>query len=352
MIDARALKERAGPALALVGMCLLFGVLSPAFFSLDNFLNVARQIAIGGIVAVGMTLVIVTGGIDLSVGSVLALSICVAGTVMERGHGAPTGLAAGLVAGLACGGLNGVVITRLKISPFIATLGMMSFARGAALVLTGGNPLSRLDQSYFPIGTGSLLGVPLPVWVLVAIALAGGFVLARTRLGRYALALGSNEEAVRLAGVPVARVKLAVYVISGGLAAIAGWILSARVASADPSAGVLIELEAIAAVVIGGASLQGGRGSVGGTLLGAAIMGVLANGLVLLGIGAFWQQLLVGVVIIAAVGVDRLRATAGVATPAQKATRRRVAIVIGVIAVAGLAVAIVRRPAARLSVPT
>lgn len=303
----RQLRERLGPLAALCALCLLFGALSPRFFAVDNFLNVARQMSLNGIIAVGMTLVIVSGGIDLSVGSVLALSICASGVLMAAGTHAPAALAVGLATGLACGAVNGALVVRLRITPFIATLGMMSFARGAAMVLTGGNPNARLDRSYFFLGTGSFLGVPVPVWCMLAVAVFGAFLLGRTRFGRYALALGSNEEAVRLAGVSVGRVKMIVYMISGGLAAIAGWILSARVASADPSAGVLMELEAIAAVVIGGASLSGGRGSVTGTLIGAAIMGVLNNGLVLLGIGAFWQQLLVGFVIVAAVAVDQLR---------------------------------------------
>ncbi|MHB8873481.1 MAG: substrate-binding domain-containing protein [Myxococcaceae bacterium] len=307
---SRFFGERLGALLALVGLCLLFGALSPRFFEIDNFINVARQISINGVIAVGMTLIIVSSGIDLSVGSVLALSICVAGVLMQGGTAAPVALSAGLVVGLACGAVNGLVITRLGISPFIATLGMMSIARGAAMVATGGNPVTQLDKSYFFIGTGSFLGVPVPVWLMAAVVLAGAFLLERTRTGRYALALGSNEEAVRLAGVSVNRYKLVLYVLMGGLAAIAGWILSARVASADPSAGALMELEAIAAVVIGGASLKGGRGSVAGTLIGAAIMGVLNNGLVLLGISAFWQQVLVGLVIIGAVGVDGLKTRA------------------------------------------
>jgi len=306
--------ERLGALLALAGLCLLFGALSARFFDWDNFINVARQISINGIIAVGMTLIIVTSGIDLSVGSVLALSICVSGVMMEGGTAAPLALAVGLGVGLACGAVNGLVITRLGISPFIASLGMMSIARGAAMVVTGGNPITHLDKRFFFLGTGALLGVPVPVWVMAVVGLAGAFLLERTRTGRYALALGSNEEAVRLSGVSVNRYKLVLYVLMGGLAAIAGWILSARVASADPSAGVLMELEAIAAVVIGGASLKGGRGSVAGTLIGAAIMGVLNNGLVLLGISAFWQQVLVGLVIIGAVGVDQLKTRAMSAT--------------------------------------
>jgi ribose/xylose/arabinose/galactoside ABC-type transport system permease subunit/ABC-type sugar transport system substrate-binding protein len=319
----RFLRERLGALLALAALCILFAALSPRFLALDNFLNVARQISLNGIIAVGMTLVIVSGGIDLSVGSVLALATCVSGLLMQGGSGPGVALAAGLGTGLACGAVNGVVITRLGISPFITTLGMMSFARGAAMVLTDGNPIARLDRAYFFLGTGTLLGVPWPVWVMAVVAAFGAFLLARTRLGRYALAIGSNEEAVRLAGIPVAAYKLMLYVIMGGLCAVAGWILSARVASADPSSGVLMELEAIAAVVIGGASLRGGRGSVTGTLVGAAIMGVLSNGLVLLGISAFWQQVLVGAVIVAAVAVDQLKARAS-ATPSR--SFRRVAI--------------------------
>lgn len=309
------LKERVGTLLALAGLCLLFSALTGRFFEVDNFLNVARQISINGIIAVGMTLIIVTGGIDLSVGSVVALSSCAAGLLMSKGLPATAALPVGLVVGLICGLGNGLLITQLGLSPFIASLGMMSVARGGAMVLTGGNPVIALDKSYFALGSGSFLKVPWPVWLMLAVAAFGALLLNRTRAGRYALAMGSNEEAVRLSGVSVNGYKLFLYVLMGGLAAVAGWVLSARVASADPSSGVLFELEAIAAVVIGGASLKGGKGSVVGTLLGAAIMGVLNNGLVLLGIGAFWQQLLVGVVIIAAVSVDQLQAKTAAANP-------------------------------------
>ena len=302
------LRERLGPLVALAGLCLLFGGLAPRFFEVSNFVNVARQISTDAILAVGMTFIIVSGGIDLSVGSVLALSTCVSGLLMGSGVALVPALGAGLGTGLVCGGVTGLLIARAGISPFIASLGMMSFARGLAMVVTQGNPVANLDRRYFFLGTGSLLGVPVPVWVTAAVALAGGFVLARMRLGRYALAIGSNEEAVRLSGISVARYKVILYVMMGGVSALAGWIVSARVASADPSAGMLMELEAIAAAVIGGASLKGGRGSILGTVLGAAIIGVLNDGLVLLGISAFWQQVLVGVVIVAAVGVDQLKA--------------------------------------------
>lgn len=324
--------ERLGALLALGALCLLFSIASPRFFAVDNFLNVLLQIAMNGILAVGMTLVVVSGGIDLSIGSLLALCGCVTGLLMGQGVALPLALGAGLGVGLLCGAINGSLVNRLRIPPFIATLGMMSSARGAAMVVTGGNPISELDERYFFLGTGSLLGIPVQAWIMLAVAAIGWFILERTRLGRYAIAIGSNEEAARLAGVPVARVKLTLYVLMGGLCALGSWIASARVAAADPSSGVNMELEAIAAVVIGGTSLKGGRGSVFGTLIGAAIMGVLSVGLVVIGISAFWQPVLVGAVIVAAVAIDLLRSRPRKALAAQRWPRRS-ALVIAAIAV-------------------
>jgi ribose/xylose/arabinose/galactoside ABC-type transport system permease subunit/ABC-type sugar transport system substrate-binding protein len=327
--------ERLGSVSALVALCMVFGALSPRFLSVDNFLNVARQLSLN---ATGMTLIIASGGVDLSVGSVVALSGVSAGLAMQAGLPASAALLLGLGVGLLCGLISGLLITRLKLSPFIATLGMMSAARGAAMVLTRGNPVSKLDSSYFFLGTGSALGIPVQVWVMGLIGSIGAFVLARTRLGRYALALGSNEEAVRLAGVPVARYKIILYVAMGGLAAISSWILSARVAFADPSGGTLMELEAIAAAVIGGASLSGGKGSVLGSLIGASIMGVLQNGLVLLGVNAFWKDVLVGVVIIAAVAADQLRGhfKARAGRPVIRPAFRYAAMALGVLVLGGV----------------
>ncbi len=290
----------------LVVLCVVLTILTPNFLTFDNLFNVARQISITGIVAVGMTIVIVTSGIDLSVGSVLALAACAAGLLMSRGLPVPIALAAGCGVGAACGLVNGLLITKLRITPFIATLGMMSVARGAALVITGGIPVDTLPDSV-PKIAGNLGPVPIPVLVMLVVALIGAAILGWTRLGRYAYALGSNEEAVRLSGIAVDWYKIAIYVISGLLAAIAGMVMMARLSSAQPTGGNMMELDAIAAVVIGGASLMGGRGTIFGTIVGVAIIGVLRNGLVLLDVSAFWQQLVIGVVIVLAVALDQVR---------------------------------------------
>ncbi|MFN3430129.1 MAG: substrate-binding domain-containing protein [Candidatus Sericytochromatia bacterium] len=295
--------------MALFGLLLLATILttlSPNFLTVDNLMNVARQISIIGIVAVGMTLVIVTSGIDLSVGSVVALASCTTGLLLNAGWGVGPALLAGVVVGTLAGVVNGLVIAKARISPFIATLGMMSIARGLALVLTDGSPIDTIPKELTALA-GNWGPIPIPVIIMGVVALAGGLILGKTRLGRYAYALGSNEEAVRLSGVPIDRYKIAIYALSGLLAAIAGMVLTARIASAQPVAGNLLELDAIAAVVIGGASLMGGRGTIFGTLIGVAIIGVLRNGLVLLDVSAFWQQFVIGVVIVLAVAVDQLR---------------------------------------------
>ena len=290
----------------LVALCVALTLLTPNFLTVDNLLNVARQISITGIVAVGMTIVIVTSGIDLSVGSVLALSACAAGLLMAQGVPIPVALGVGCLVGALCGLINGLLITKLNITPFIATLGMMSVARGAALVLTGGIPVDALPDGV-PALAGNLGPLPIPVLVMAAVALVGAAILAWTRLGRYAYALGSNEEAVRLSGIPADNYKIAIYVVSGFLAAVAGMVMMARLSSAQPTGGNMMELDAIAAVVIGGASLMGGRGTIFGTIVGVAIIGVLRNGLVLLDVSAFWQQLVIGVVIVLAVALDQIR---------------------------------------------
>jgi len=291
----------------LFGLLLLSGILwalTPYFLTVSNLLNVAEQTAIVAIIAVGMTFVIITAGIDLSVGSVLAFSGIVMASALQAGAPLIVGLAAGLGAGLACGLLNGLLITGGRLPPFIATLGMMSVARGAALMFTEGRPVSGFSESFRSLATGEVLGVPLPVIVMVAVYIAAHIVLTRTRLGRYAYAIGGNEEATLLSGVSVKTYKTAVYGLCGMLSGLAAIILTARLNSAQPIAGIMYELDAIAATVIGGTSLMGGEGNVFGTLIGALIMGVLRNGLNLLGISSFAQQIVIGSVIIVAVLFD------------------------------------------------
>ena len=305
-------------SVALLVLIVVFSVLTPHFLQVDNLLNIALQSSIFGIIALGMTLVIITGGIDLSVGSILAFAACAAALLMHTADppfettgilaGMPwLALGGGVIAGGVLGWINGFLITKLNITPFIITLGMMSIARGAAFVITGEQPINAVPETVFVVGTGAWGPIPVPAIILLVLAAVMAVVLSRTRLGRYAFALGSNEEAVRLSGVNASRFKTWIYAIMGLLCGVAGVIYMGRVSSADPSAAIGYELDAIAAVVIGGASLMGGRGSIIGTLIGVAIMGVLRNGLVLLGVSTAWQQFVIGGVVILAVWIDQLR---------------------------------------------
>ena len=295
----RGAGRRFGTLAGLVGLCLLLWILTPHFLTVANALNVMEQTSINAIVAVGMTYVIVSGGIDLSVGSLLALSGVVLAEALKSGWPAPFAVAASFGVGAAAGLANGLGIALGRLPPFIMTLGMMSVARGAALLVTDGRPVSG-----FSSGFRSLLGVPSPIVFTLAIYAAAALVLSRTRFGRYVYGIGGNEEATRLSGVEVRFHKTIVYGVSGLTSAIAALLLTARLNSAQPIAGINYELDAIAATVIGGTSLTGGEGSLGGTIVGALIMGVLRNGLNLLGVSSFLQQLVIGAVIIAAVLVD------------------------------------------------
>jgi ribose transport system permease protein len=293
-----------GTLAGLLALCVGLWVATPHFATVSNLVNVVEQSAIIGLVAAGMTFVIISGGIDLSVGSVVALSGIAFGTAVRAG--VPPAAAAGLAlaTGLACGVVNGALITLGRLPPFIATLGMMSVARGTALMLAGGRPISGFSESFRVLATGHLLGVPLPVVLMLAVYALAHLALTRTVLGRYTYAIGGNEEAAVLAGVNVRAYKTAVYGVSGLLSATTALLLVARLNSAQPIAGIMYELDAIAAVVIGGASLLGGSGSVIGTLIGALIMSVLRNGLNLLGVSSYVQQVAIGIVIVVAVLID------------------------------------------------
>ncbi|MGH7495860.1 MAG: ABC transporter permease [bacterium] len=293
-----------GTLLGLLVLCITLWILTPYFFTVSNLLNVIEQTSINAIIAAGMTFVIISAGIDLSVGSILALAGIVLASVLQTGVPVPFAILAGLGTGALCGLMNGLAITVARLPPFIATLGMMSVARGAALVYAEGRPISGFDQAFRAIATGELLFVPLPVIVMVVVYLTASFVLTRTKSGRYVYAIGGNEEATKLSGVNVRFHKAMVYALSGVTSGIAAIILTARLNSAQPIAGIMYELDAIAATVIGGTSLMGGEGSLLGTLIGALIMGVLRNGLNLLGVSAFLQQIIIGAVIIVAVLVD------------------------------------------------
>jgi ribose transport system permease protein len=286
-------------------------------------MTILLQTAVIGLLGIGLTIVILTGGIDLSVGSVLALSGTAAGLLVKAGLPVPVGMAGGLIVGTLCGVMNGLVITKLKIAPFIATLGMMMIARGLALHITGASPVSQLGAAFGVLGNGALFrivetqpnglprmvfpGIPYPALLLLAVALLAAYMLRRRQLGRHIYAVGSNEEAARLSGVNVDRTKIAAYALSGFLAGLAGIVLMSRLVTAQPNEGVMYELDAIAAAVIGGASLMGGVGSISGTMIGAFIIGVLRNGLNMAGVSAFIQQIVIGLVVIGAVFVDQLR---------------------------------------------
>ena len=293
-----------GTLAGLLTLCVILWAATPHFLTVSNLLNVLEQTALNAVVAVGMTFVIISGGIDLSVGSVLALAgICLA-LALEAGVPAPAAIGLALVVGTGCGLVNGVLITRGRLPPFIATLGMMSVARGVALMLAEGRPISGFGERFRAIATERILTIPGPVLITIVIYAVAHFVLTRTVFGRTTYAIGGNEEAARLSGVQVLFHKTAVYGVAGLTSAAAAVVLTARLNSAQPTAGTMYELDAIAATVIGGSSLLGGEGTVTGTLIGALIMGVLRNGLNLLNVSSFLQQVVIGVVIIGAVLVD------------------------------------------------
>jgi ribose/xylose/arabinose/galactoside ABC-type transport system permease subunit len=302
-----ALVRRGRPLGTLVGLLLLglfISLLSPHFLTLSNLRNVTEQTCINAVIAVGMTFVIVTGGIDLSVGSVLALSGVVLASALQAGLPLPVALLAGLLTGTLSGLLNGLLVTLGRLPPFIVTLGMMSVARGLALLYTEGRPVSGFDPAFRSLATGRLGFVPVPVLVTLGAYLVAFVLLTRSRFGRYVYAIGGNEEAARLSGVGVRFHKTMVYGLSGLTSGLGAALLTARLNSAQPIAGIMYELDAIAATVIGGTSLLGGSGTIGGTLVGALIMGVLRNGLNLLLISSYLQQVIIGLVIVGAVLVD------------------------------------------------
>jgi ribose/xylose/arabinose/galactoside ABC-type transport system permease subunit len=299
---------RAGLALALVAIAAVLSFALPTFLTLANLINLVRQISINGILAVGVTFVLLTGGVDLSLGSLVALTGVAAASFAHPGdYPVVVPVLAGIAVGAACGAVNGVVITRGRVAPFIVTLGMMTAARGLALVLSEGRPVSNLSRGFTVLGSGSIAGIPVPVIAMAAVAAGAAVVLQNLRLGRYVYAVGGNENAARASGVRVARVKLFAYTLCGALAGLAGVVLAARITTGQPNAGVGYELDAIAAAVIGGTSLSGGVGGVGGTVLGALMMGVINNGLDLLNVPSYYQQIVKGVIIVGAVWLDRSR---------------------------------------------
>jgi erythritol transport system permease protein len=320
---AQVLRLRAFIALAIV--TIVFSLLSPEFLTTANLSILVKHVAINAILAIGMTFVILSGGIDLSVGSVVGFCGMVAGLLLSRGlvlesfgivvfpH-AWFVVALALLAGMAIGAVNGWIVARLGVAPFIATLGSMYVARGAALLMSDGATFPNLagepglGNTGFPwIGAASVAGLPVPVWLMAALAAIAIVIASRTPFGRHVYAIGGNQRAALLSGVRVPQVRLRVYVISGFCAALVGVIIAAQLGAAHPATGTTFELNAIAAVVLGGTSLMGGRGTIGGTLIGAFVIGVLADGLVLVGVSEFWQMVVKGLVIVLAVVLDQLQ---------------------------------------------
>ncbi|QQS46267.1 MAG: ABC transporter permease [Acidobacteriota bacterium] len=311
--------------IALVLLIVIFSTLSPAFLTTGNLVILAKHVAINAILAVGMTYVILTGGIDLSVGSVVGLAAMIAGGLINQGLVLPIFgvvvyfnvwiiILLTLLAGVLVGGVNGLVITRFRVAPFIATLGMMYVARGFALLRSNGATFPNLvgeaelgNTGFQLLGSGSFIGIPVPIWLMIVFGVAGVFIANKTPFGRRVFAIGGNERAAELSGIRVNRIKLSVYMISGFCAAMTGLIIASQLLAAHPATGETFELNAIAAVVLGGTSLSGGRGGVGGTIIGAFVIGVLSDGLVLLGVSEFWQIVIKGLVIILAVVVDQLQ---------------------------------------------
>ena len=296
--------RRASVAMGAIALFLVFSALTPTFYQPGNLVDIMLQSSINAVIAVGMTLVVMTKGIDLSVGSVVGVSSMVAASLLHTSLW--LGVGAGLAVGLVCGLVNGVLIAKLKLPDFIVTLGSMSIYRGFALIYTDGKPIYGIDKTFRSTFAGTIFGAPTPVLIALAIALTAFLLVRFTTLGEQIVAVGGNEEAARLSGVDVDRVKISVYAISGVLSAVAGFILVARIGAAEPIGGNGFELQAIGAAVIGGASLFGGEGNPLGSLIGALTLGGMRNGLTLLNVPSFWQYVATGVVVILAVLADQV----------------------------------------------
>lgn len=298
-----------GSFIALIFLVIVIGAISPDFRTVNNFLSLLRQSAINGLIAFGMTCVIFTGGIDLSVGSVLALTSIICAHTIKIGLPAPLSMLIALIFGIILGTISGLMVTKSRLQPFIATLITMTGYRGLTMILSGGKPISRLGNNLLlnQIGKGSFLGIPIPVWILIIFFAIFLFVLKKTILGRQIYATGSNAKAAELAGININNIKLIVYAVSGFMASLSGLILVSRLGSAQPTLGSGYELDAIAAVALGGTSMTGGRGKITGTLIGILIIAVLNNGLNIIGVSSYYQDVVKALVIFLAVISDRNR---------------------------------------------
>ncbi len=298
-----------GSFIALIFLVMVISIISPDFRTVNNFLSLLRQSAINGLIAFGMTCIILTGGIDLSVGSVLALTSIICAHIIKIGMPAPLSMLIALIFGIILGTISGLMVTKSRLQPFIATLITMTGYRGLTMILSGGRPISRLGDNLLlnQIGKGSFLGIPIPVWILIIFFAIFLFVLKKTVLGRQIYATGSNSKAAELAGINTNNIKLIVYAVSGIMASLSGLILVSRLGSAQPTLGSGYELDAIAAVALGGTSMTGGRGKITGTLIGILIIAVLNNGLNIIGVSSYYQDVVKALVIFLAVISDRNR---------------------------------------------
>lgn len=316
-LSARGSGESEMP-LGLFSLLILLGIalalVSPFFLTINNLLNIAKGAAVVGIIAVGETIVIIGGGFDLSVGSTMAAAGMAAGWLVNQGVPLPFAFAAAVAVGLIVGLLNGALVSYARINPLIATLATLSIVRGLSYVISGGRELVVSDPTFLAFGVGTFLGIPHIVWLLFVMFGVFAWLMPRTLFGRYAYAIGSSSMAATRAGVPVARWRIAHYVTCGMLAAVAGLVFVARTGNAQPSAGLGIELDVITAVILGGTSLNGGRGRLLGTFIGLILLGMLGNGLILIGVPAFWHQVVKGVILLLAVLYDEMRRNRGAET--------------------------------------
>lgn len=305
-VNSSEMMRKYGLIAILLAAVIILSLVSDTFLTVTNLMNVLRQVSINGILAIGMTFIILTAGIDLSIGSLMAVAAVIATSIVSHDPGA-VGLA--LIAGVAAsgilGGVSGTMSAKLNVAPFVATLAMMTIARGIALIYTNGRPIVVSSEPFKFLGQGYIGPLPVPVIIFVAVAAIMGVVLYKTKFGRYVYAIGGNENASKISGIRVGRIKIWVYVINGFLAGLAGILLSSRISSGQPNSGMGYELDAIAAVVIGGTSLFGGRGSLLGTIVGVLIIGIINNGLNLLDVSSYWQQIIKGLIIAGAVILDQ-----------------------------------------------
>jgi len=306
-LDKNELLKRYGMVLILLLMVIGFSTVKPVFLRSANIINIFRQVAVIGTLALGVTLVIITGGIDLSSGSVVALVGVITATMAAPGNNIFLAVLIGLGVGILCGLINGAILSKTGIPPFIATLGMMTAARGAALLFTGGKPVSHISEPFLILGSGKIGLLPVPVLIFLLMGLITHILLRKTKFGKTIYSIGGNVQAAKLCGINVNKVLILVYGYAGLMAAVGGIILTARVSSGNPTAGLAYELDAIAATVIGGTSLTGGVGLISGTIIGALIIGVLNNGLTLIGVSPNWQQIIKALIIVGAVILDTYR---------------------------------------------